>query len=102
MKRTLSILCLLIGTVSVQAQQDEAARAILDAMSDKYQAMAAFTTDFEYILENPSEDLTETFEGKVSVKGEMYRLTMEGQEIINNGETVWTYMEELNEVNISD
>ncbi len=102
MKKVLSILCLFSLGITAQAQQDEAARSILDAMSDKYQAMTAFTTDFEYILENPAEDLTETFEGTVSVKGEMYRLSMEGQEIINNGETVWTYMEELNEVNISD
>lgn len=71
-------------------------------MSAKYQEMPAFKADFKYILENPSEDLTETFVGAVTVKDEMYRLEMEGQTIINNGETVWTYMPELNEVNISD
>ncbi len=102
MKKVLSIILITACFTTAQAQKDEAARSILDAMSDKYQAMPAFTSDFEYILENPSEDLTETFEGTVSVKGDMYRLSMEGQEIINNGETVWTYMEELNEVNISD
>ncbi len=102
MKKLFSVILIAACFTSAQAQKDEAARSILDAMSDKYQAMPAFTSDFEYILENPSEDLTETFEGTVSVKGDMYRLSMEGQEIINNGETVWTYMEELNEVNISD
>ena len=102
MKKVFSIIMILACVTKVAAQKDEAARGILDAMSDKYQAMPAFTSDFEYILENPSEDLTETFNGTVSVKGDMYRLSMEGQEIINNGETVWTYMEELNEVNISD
>jgi outer membrane lipoprotein carrier protein len=102
MKKVLSILLISACATSVYAQKDEAALAILDAMSDKYQAMPAFTSDFQYILENPSEDLSETFEGTVSVKGDMYRLSMEGQEIINNGETVWTYMAELNEVNISE
>ncbi len=92
----------LISTQLCLAQKDEAARKILDEMSAKYQAMPAFKADFQYILENPSEDLTETFEGAVTVKDEMYRLEMEGQTIINNGETVWTYMPELNEVNISN
>jgi len=36
------------------------------------------------------------------VQGDKYRLNMGGQEIVNDGETVWTYLEEVNEVNIDN
>lgn len=84
------------------AQYDEKALAILESMSKKYQAMPAFNASFKYVLNNPTEKLNETFEGKIVVKSDKYKLEMEGQEIINNGKTVWTYLKELNEVNISN
>ncbi len=84
------------------AQYDDKAREILDAMSSKYQKMEAFKSDFTYTMENPTEEINEDFQGEIFVKGEKYRLIMGGQEIINDGETVWTYLEDVNEVNIDN
>ncbi len=84
------------------AQYDSKAKAILDAMSAKYKAMPAFSADFLYTLSNPDEDLDENFEGQISVKDDKYRLETESQMVINDGETVWTYLPEVNEVNISE
>lgn len=84
------------------AQQDGQAREILDAMSSKYQKMGAFKSDFIYTMENPTEEINEDFQGEIFVKGDKYRLKMGGQEIINDGETVWTYLEDVNEVNIDN
>jgi len=50
---------------------------------------------------NLDEDIEDSFQGKIIIKEEKYLLKIEGQEIINDGETVWTYIPELNEVNIS-
>lgn len=100
LKVALSLLALAFSTF-VYAQQDPAAREILDAMSNKYRKVPAFTADFTYTLENPQENLNEAFQGKITVKGLKYKLALEGQEIINDGETVWTYLAEVNEVTIN-
>lgn len=100
LKGVLSLLALVLTTF-VYAQQDPAAREVLDAMSNKYRKVPAFTADFTYILENPQEGLNEQFAGKITVKGAKFKLELEGQEIINDGETVWTYLGEVNEVTIN-
>lgn len=87
---------------SALAQYDEKAKGILDAMSDKYQEIGSFVSDFSYSMENPTQAINEDFSGEILVQGDKYRLNMGGQEIINNGETVWTYLEEVNEVNIDN
>lgn len=101
MRRFISFCLILAGfcTVAV-AQQDPKAREILDAMSAKYKKVPTFRAKLSYTLENPQEDLKESFEGDIIVMGDMYRLKIGGQEIINNGKTVWTYLEDVNEVNI--
>jgi len=103
MRRFISFCLILAGfcTVAV-AQQDPKAREILDAMSAKYKKVPTFRAKLSYTLENPQEDLEETFEGDILVMGDMYRLNIGGQEIINNGKTVWTYLEDVNEVNIDN
>ena len=89
-------------SIAGYAQQDPAALAILDAMSQKYQSIPAFTADFSYIMENPEEGIDEKFEGKITVMDDKYKLEMSGQEIINDGIAVWTFLEEDNEVTISE
>ena len=84
------------------AQHDPKAREILDAMSEKYQNIDAFSAKLVYKLENPSEKLNETFRGEITVMGDKYRLTIGEQEIINNGSTIWTYLKEVNEVNVDN
>tara|TARA_Y200000002_G_scaffold93602_1_gene75454 strand:- start:1282 stop:1830 length:549 start_codon:yes stop_codon:yes gene_type:complete len=75
---------------------------LLDMMSEKYKKMEGFTTSFTYIMNNLSENIADSFQGKISVKEEMYVLFIEGQKIINDSKTIWTYLEDLNEVTISE
>jgi len=84
------------------AQKDPKALAVLDAMSAKYQNIEAFKAKLVYKLENSAEKLNETFRGEITVMGEKYRLKIGEQEIINNGTTIWTYLREVNEVNIDN
>ncbi|WKN41417.1 LolA family protein [Tunicatimonas pelagia] len=106
MKKYLSIavLALIIFSQSstAYAQYDPKAREILDAMSEAYRQIGAFESGFSYSMENTDQSISEDFEGEIAVKGDKYRLRMGGQEIINDGSTVWTYLEEVNEVNIDD
>ena len=87
---------------STYSQEDKRAVDLLDMMSEKYQKMEGFTSSFTYIMNNLSENIADSFQGKISVKEEMYVLFIEGQKIINDSKTVWTYLEELNEVTISE
>lgn len=103
MKR-LIIACLTVALTSNMclAQKDEAALQILDAMSSKYQQLPAFQANFSYNIENPEEGIDEGFEGIITVKDAKYKLNMGGQEIINDGENVWTFLEDDNEVTIAE
>ncbi len=93
---------MLLLVTSSWAQNDPKALKILDAMSEKYQNTPAFKANLVYKLENPQEKLNETFRGEITVMGSMYRLKIGEQEIINNGETIWTYLKEVNEVNVDN
>jgi outer membrane lipoprotein carrier protein len=84
------------------AQYDPAALVILDAMSKKYKEIPAFETNFSYTLTNESDKINEEFKGKMTVKGDKYKLELPEQEVTNNGTTVWTYLPESNEVTIDD
>ncbi len=96
MYKRIVIAAVLMGcTLGVHAQQDPKAREILDAMSAKYQSIPSFQADLAYTMTNKVESINESFNGKISVKGDMYRLVMQDQEIYNDGETVWTFLPNL-------
>lgn len=82
------------------AQYDPKALETLDAMSKKYQAIPAFEANISYTLTNDVEKISEEFKGKITVKGNKFRLVLPEQEVINNGVYVWTYLPEAKEVNV--
>ena len=84
------------------SQDDKKALDMLNSMSDNYKKMKGFTSSFTYSMKNLTEDITDSFSGKISVMDDKYVLYIEGQKIINDSKTVWTYLEDLNEVTISD
>lgn len=84
------------------SQYDPKALEILDAMSKKYKAIPSFEANIAYTLTNDVEKINEEFKGKITVKGDKYRLVLPEQEVINNGTTVWTYLPEAKEVNIDN
>lgn len=95
------VLSLSMATVS-QAQYDENALQVLDAMSAKYKKIGAYSADIVYSLLNETDGINEQFTGNITVKGEKYLLELEEQVIMNNGVTVWTYLPDVNEVNIDN
>lgn len=98
------VLAIVFGIYATAAwsQYDENARKVLDAMSAKYKAIPAYSADVTSSLINETEGLNEEFGGKISIKGEMYKLELDEQLVINNGTTVWTYLPDVNEVNIDN
>jgi len=82
------------------AQRDPDAKKVLDAMSETYKTVHSFTADIIYSLVNVEDDINESFEGKIGVKQDKFRMVAEEQEIIISEGNVWTYLVEENEVNI--
>jgi outer membrane lipoprotein carrier protein len=102
MKKSLFAIILLIIVKSTFAQYDPKALEILEAMSKKYRAMPSFEANIAYTLTNETEKINEEFKGKITVKGDKFRLALPEQEVINNGTTIWTYLPEAKEVNIDN
>ncbi|BDC98403.1 outer membrane lipoprotein carrier protein LolA [Persicobacter psychrovividus] len=95
------LLCFMMASFAY-AQKDPKALKVLDAMSNKYQKMDAFSASFTQTLENKMEDIKDSFNGNILVAGTKYRLEASGQVIYNNGKTIWTWLKEDEEVNISN
>ena len=81
---------------------DPLALATLEAMSKKYKTFTSFEANILSSMTNEVEGIKEEFKGKITVKGDKFRLVMDEQEIINNGTTVWTYLPAAKEVNIDN
>lgn len=102
MKKLILAVVLLTFAKVTFAQYDPKALEILDAMSKKYKSIPAFEANISYTLTNETEKINEEFKGKITVKGDKYKLVLPEQEVINNGATLWTYLPEAKEVNIDN
>jgi outer membrane lipoprotein carrier protein len=101
MKKILLIVCLVAGfSGSLFAQYDPKALEILDEVSEKYEKLNGFNAEFVYTLSNDAVGTNAETKGDITAKGKSFRLNMNGQEIISDGKTVWTYQPETNEVYI--
>lgn len=85
------------------AQKDPKAKTILDAMSQKFQAMNGFTANFDFTFQDQTGS-SDRQTGEIAVKGEQYRLKLPEQEIYNDSKTVWTFIQtdDYKEVTIND
>lgn len=99
MKTLLFVLCALIAT-SVVAQDDAA--KLLEEVSNTTKAYQSIKADFVYIMDNANAGIHETRKGTLLVSGDKYQLKAAGQTIFCDGNTVWTYIGESNEVQINE
>jgi outer membrane lipoprotein carrier protein len=91
---------LLSGSFSPAMAQNEhdAACALLDSISQR-----SLQATFTYTNRSSQLELLESFEGgQIAIQGNKCRLTLPAQEVINDGQTVWTYLKDANEVQITD
>jgi outer membrane lipoprotein carrier protein len=92
----------LVLVITASAQYDPKALEVLDAMSKKYKAIPAFEANFDWNMTNDVEKVNELFKGKITVKGDKFKMVLPEQEVINNGATIWTYLPDAKEVNIDN
>jgi len=102
MKKHFLLVLLYVIFSGAFAQYDPKALEILEAMAKKYKVVPSFEANFSYTLTNDVEKINEEFKGKMTVKGDKYKLTLPEQEVVNNGTTIWTYLPDAKEVNIDN
>jgi outer membrane lipoprotein carrier protein len=64
---------------------------ILAAVNKKYTSLSSYSADFKM----------GTTSGTLLAKGNKYKISLDGQDLYNNGKDVYTYISETNEVNIT-
>jgi outer membrane lipoprotein carrier protein len=90
-------LALIVNTAN--AQTDAKAKAILDAVSKKASTLKSLKANFTLRLSGGKTK--ETTKGNFLMKGQKYHVVLAKQELICDGQTVWTYMKDANEVQVS-
>jgi outer membrane lipoprotein carrier protein len=109
MKKLFTLLTLATAVLTVQAQTDKnpttndpEAKKILDAVSTKFKTYKAPQASFTYKVENAQGKALSTKKGTVTMKGNKYKVVMDGLEIYSDGKTVWNYDKSANEVTINN
>jgi outer membrane lipoprotein-sorting protein len=85
-----------------QITQDPTAGKILDRVAVKTQAMKSMQADFELVIEDRKEKTKNNSSGNLLIKQNKYKITSQGSTVFFNGKTMWTYMQENNEVTITE
>lgn len=104
MKKLIALIsALTFATVSAFAQdQDPKAKAILDDLSKTTKAYKTIVSEYTFIILNKDKKQTEKQTGKVSVKGNKFRLEIPGNTIVCDGKTLWAHNKDANEVTIKN
>jgi outer membrane lipoprotein-sorting protein len=93
---------LLMGSFLFAQEGDKRSQEILKQVADKTKAYETISVKFAYAMDNNEANIHESYEGTLLIKGDMYRLNIGGQVVICDGKTVWTYIEDAEEVQIHD
>ncbi|WP_167612755.1 LolA family protein [Maribellus sediminis] len=103
MKRLLAVFAVLLAANLVWAQNDKA-KQILDEVSAKTKTFKSMSADFVFTMDNDEMEIHEKNEGTIHVKGQKYvvKLPKLGVEVYSDGETIWNYMKDGNQVTISN
>lgn len=89
-------------TATTLSAQDSQAKKILDELSDKTRKYTSITSDFSFTLADKIADVEQTQEGMLKMQGKKYFIKLGDNSIFSDGQTRWTYNEDMNEVYIDN
>ena len=107
MKKLFSLLTMSVSVLFLNAQDknptstDPAAKKILDEVSAKFRTYSSPQAKFTYKVENAQGKALSTKKGTVIMKGNKYKVVMNGLEIYSDGKTSWSYDKSSNEVTVN-
>ncbi len=97
-----TVLLVICTTNRAMAQNDPAAKSILDKASSTMRAYDDISMEFDYVLDNQAEDVKQEMSGDVLLKGDKYKVNLFGSTQIFDGSKTYTIIPENEEVNIND
>jgi outer membrane lipoprotein carrier protein len=92
----------IIAALPSFAQNDAKAKAILDKVSAKVKSLKSLKANFTITIAGAKGSKPQTKKGSVMMKGNKYYVSLTGQEIYCDTKTIWTYVKESHEVQISN
>ncbi len=103
MKKTMLMCFAVLMAFLSSTAQEQKAKNILDQVSEKTRSYKTISADFTFTMNNDEMDIHEKNEGSIKLKGQKYVVTLPdvGMKIYSDGNTVWNYMEDGNQVTIS-
>ena len=99
MKKSLLIIISILISINVSAQS---AIDFLNSVIEKNKSYTDISIIFDYEFKNQEEGIHERTSGYASIKGSSYIINIDGQEMICNGEILWTHLIDDEEVMISE
>lgn len=101
MKNRITAFTLLLLSVTAVAQNDPAAVAVLDRFSAAALSAPSVTMDFDFVISDLTDNSESTDKGKIVISNDRYRLEMQDYIVWYNGETIWNYLVNEEEVTIT-
>ena len=96
-------LCFLILISWISSFSNEKIKEeILDDIVTKISSYKNISIDFDLLYENISLDIKTNKKGKLILENDKFSIDLDEQIIINNGDIQWTYLKDINEVQISN
>ena len=89
-------------TTKNPTQNDPEAKKLLDAVSAHFKTYASPQATFTYQVENAQGKALSTKKGSVIMKGNKFKVSMDGLEIYSDGKTIWNYDKSSNEVTVNN
>jgi outer membrane lipoprotein-sorting protein len=103
MKSVVILTIILFFSCFIQAQDDPKSKEILDKVTEKAKTFKTLSASFTFSMVNEEMEIDERNEGTIKLKGKKYvvELPEAGVTVYSDGQTVWNYMKQGNQVTIS-
>ncbi len=102
MKKLQAILVLMFLGFGAFAQYEPEAKAVLDAVSQKYKNISAFKADFQYRLENEEAGVNEEMDGSIHIMDDKFKLEMLSRIIFFDGSYIREYDADFQEYTVRE
>lgn len=100
-----SILTFFLSVFGAQPDKqlnDPKAKTLLDELTKSYKEYNSIEANFSLTTLNAIQNKTTTQTGTLYLKGKKYKIELGKQEIFCDKQSVWTYLKDINEVQIND
>lgn len=100
-KKIFTVSAIFAFSLAALSQTAEKAKQVLDQLSAKTKGFTTIYADFSFTMENLQENIKESQNGFIKVKGNKYMVSLMGTESYFDGKSLWTFMKEMDEVNVT-